>query len=247
MYGRRTVCSKVVEYVRHYHRLRQHNKHSAVPGVPGASRAPWAATCFGRASASGQQADAGIERPLFLRRAFSRLQCSCLKREVIGLAGVGAGAPSASAVAVLAVAGSPRHRSVEAEVVEEPEPRSGDRRMWSWLGAGAVLLAAVFSRCCFRCASSRSSWARRWPRLSSEISVSPVHASSSSANSMRGGPEQRARSASSAAAGADLAAGRRVTRLRTHPDGGLRDRQVVLVRCSVQATRTAPSISSARG
>ena len=191
---RYSKCSNVVEYVRHYHRLRQHNKHSAVPGVPGASRAPWVATCFGRASASGQQADAGIERPLFRRRAFSRLQCSCLKRDVIGLAaaGVGAGAPSASAVAVLAVAGSPRHRSVETEVVEEPEPRSGDRRMCSWLGAGAVLLAAAFSCCCFRCASSRSSSARRWPRLSSEISASPVHASSSSANSMRGGPEQRA-------------------------------------------------------
>ena len=129
--GRRTVSSKATEYVRHYHRLRQHNKHSAVPGVPCASRAPWAAACFGRASASGQQADAGIERPLFRRRAFSKLQCSCLKRDVIGLAGVGAGAPSASAVAVLAVAGSPRHRRVEAEVVEEPEPRSGDRRIWS--------------------------------------------------------------------------------------------------------------------
>ena len=234
--------------MRHYHRLRQHNKHSAVPGVPGASRAPWVATCFGRASASGQQADAGIERPLFRRRAFSRLQCSCLKRDVIGLAaaGVGAGAPSASAVAVLAVAGSPRHRSVEAEVVEEPEPRSGDRRMCSWLGAGAVLLAAAFSRCCFRCASSRSSSARRWPRLSSEISASPVHASSSSANSMRGGPEQRADRARRCK-GADLAVRYFCSRLRTHPDGVLRAGHLVLVSCSVQATRTAPSISSTRG
>jgi len=232
--------------VRHYHRLRQHNKHSAVPGVPGASRAPWAATCFGRASASGQQADAGIERPLFRRRAFSRLQCSCLKREVIGLAGVGAGASSASAVAVLAVAGSPRHRSVEAEVVEEPEPRSGDRRMWSWLGAGAVLLAAAFSRCCFRCASSRSSSARRCPRLSSEISASPVHASSSSANSMRGGPEQRAdraRRLQGAARAPTWQYVISVARLRTHPDGVLRAGHLVLVSCSVQATRTAPSIT----
>ena len=63
--------------------------------------------------------------------------------------------------------------------------------------------AAAFSRCCFRCASSCSSSARRRPRLSSEKSLSPVHASSSSANSMRRRPEQRARGA--ARVGADLA------------------------------------------
>ena len=108
-----------------------------MPGAPCASLAP-------RASASGQRADVGIDRPLFRRRAFSRLQFSCLKREVIGLAwaGAGAGAPSGS-VAALAFE-SPRRRREEVE--EELDSLSGDRRICIGWGAGEFLSAAAFSR-----------------------------------------------------------------------------------------------------